>query len=101
MQIMTTSTGHQATIALTGRFQFDAHREFRDAYNPFIGHPDVRHIVLDFSRVDYLDSAALGMLLLLREKLNDTNTSIEISGSHGVARQVLDIANFSRLFAIS
>ena len=101
MQITTTTSGDQANITLAGRFQFNTHREFRDAYEPFVGHPAVSRIVLDFAGVEYLDSAALGMLLLLREKLLDARKSIEITGSQGLVRQVLDIANFSRLFPIS
>ena len=54
-----------------------------------------------FSGVDYLDSAALGMLLLLREKLGNVRKEVELTGTHGMVKQVLEIANFARLFRIA
>ena len=66
MDIQTTAYDSKATLRLKGRFQFDSHREFRSAYEPYIEDPAARVVVVDFSGVDYLDSSALGMLLLLR-----------------------------------
>ena len=101
MEIQTAVLNDRATVRLKGRFQFDAHREFRTAYEPYIADPAVRTVVLDFSGVDYLDSSALGMLLLLREKLANVRKEVEIAGANGTVKQVLDVANFARLFRIA
>jgi len=101
MDIQATTYDGKATLRLKGRFQFDSHREFRSAYEPYIADPAMRVVVVDFSGVDYLDSSALGMLLLLREKLMAVRKEAEITGAKGAVKQVLDIANFARLFRIS
>ena len=101
MKIQSAVLNGKATMRLSGRFQFDSHREFRAAYEPFVSDPAVSGLVLDLSAIDYLDSAALGMLLLLREKLAEQNKVVELTGTQGAARQVLEIANFGRLFSIS
>ncbi len=101
MDIQTTVYDGKATLRLKGRFQFDSHREFRSAYDPYIADPAVRVVVLDFAGVAYLDSSALGMLLLLREKLAAVRKEVEIVGAQGAVKQVFDIANFARLFRIS
>ena len=101
MEIQTAVLNDRATVRLKGRFQFDVHREFRTAYEPYIADPAVRTVVLDFSGVDYLDSSALGMLLLLREKLANVRKEVEITGAKGMVKQILDVANFSRLFSIT
>ena len=101
MEIQTAVLNDRATVRLKGRFQFDVHREFRTAYEPYIADPAVRTVVLDFSGVDYLDSSALGMLLLLREKLGHVGKEVELTGTHGMVKQVLEIANFARLFRIA
>ena len=101
MDIQTTINADKATLRLKGRFQFDSHREFRSAYEPLIANPAVRVVVLDFSAGDYLDSSALGMLLLLREKLGHVGKEVELTGTHGMVKQVLEIANFARLFRIA
>lgn len=51
--------------------------------------------------VDYLDSSALGMLLMLRDKLGGANKEVALVGVRGNVKQVLDIANFAKLFQIS
>ena len=60
----------------------------------------MREITIHFGEVDYLDSSALGMLLLLREKAEGTGKSVILAGLHGTVKQVLDIANFGKLFSI-
>ena len=101
MDIQTTAYDSKAKLRLKGRFQFDSHREFRSAYEPYIEDPAARVVVVDFSGVDYLDSSALGMLLLLREKLAAVRKEAELTGVTGAVKQVFDIANFARLFRIS
>ena len=89
-----------AVIELSGRFDFNAHRAFRGAMDRALG-MDVEGVRIDMERVPYLDSSALGMLLMLRDKALGRNWSVELCGAEGNVRQVLDIANFDRLFAIS
>ena len=55
---------------------------------------------IDFSSVEYLDSSALGMLLMLRDKMGGAKKDVSLSGVHGNVKQVLEIANFGQLFHI-
>jgi anti-anti-sigma factor len=101
MQASILKDAGKATIKLVGRFDFNTHREFRSAYEPLVGDASVRSVVVDFSGVDYLDSSALGMLLMLRDKLGGANKEVCLLGVRGNVKQVLDIANFGKLFQIS
>lgn len=101
MQTTVTNEGSKAVIKLTGRFDFNAHREFRTAYDPLVADAGVSSVLVDFSAVDYLDSSALGMLLMLRDKLGGVNKDVSLAGVKGNVKQVLDIANFGKLFKIS
>jgi anti-anti-sigma factor len=58
-------------------------------------------VQLHMSQIDYIDSAALGMLLIVREKANLAKKSISLSSPSAAVKQVLEIANFEKLFAIS
>lgn len=100
MQTTITKEGAKAIIKLAGRFDFNAHREFRASYDPLITDVDINTVVVDFSGVDYLDSSALGMLLMLRDKLGGVNKAVILTGVKGSVKQVLDIANFGKLFQI-
>jgi len=101
MQTTVSKDGAKCVVKLVGRFDFNTHREFRGAYEPLLADPAVRAVIVDFSGVDYLDSSALGMLLMLRDKLGGLNKEVALVGVSGNVKQVLDIANFGKLFQIS
>ncbi len=101
MQATILTEAGKAVIKLSGRFDFNTHRDFRSAYETLVSDPAVRAVVVDFSDVDYLDSSALGMLLMLRDKLGGVSKEVALAGVRGNVKQVLDIANFGKLFQIS
>lgn len=101
MQASILNESGKVVIKLSGRFDFNTHREFRAAYEPLVNDSAVRSVAVDFAGVDYLDSSALGMLLMLRDKLGGANKEVALSGVRGNVKQVLDIANFGKLFQIS
>lgn len=100
MMIKNELNGAHATLSLQGRFDFHSHRDFRSAYEKMYENASVRELEIDFRQVDYLDSSALGMLLLLKEKSESSGRSVTLSGLQGTVKQVLDIANFGKLFQI-
>ncbi len=101
MQTKVVINNGKAVIKLQGRFEFGAHREFREACNSCLGDQHVREIELDLGGVEYLDSSALGMLLMLKERADAGARRVVLADCHGVVRQVLDIANFGRIFRIA
>jgi anti-anti-sigma factor len=101
MQANVSKDAAKAVIRLSGRFDFNTHREFRSAYEPLVADAAIRSVTVDFTGVDYLDSSALGMLLMLRDKLGGASKEVLLTGVRGNVKQVLDIANFGKLFQIS
>ena len=92
--------GNVARIDMYGRFDFQVHREFKDAYTPLLDNSAVREIEIEMSRVDYLDSSALGMLMLLNERAKAVGKPVTLLNTSGVVSQVLAVANFSKIFNI-
>ena len=88
----------QVVIAIDGRFDFAQHKAFSDANRD----KDARskRFVVDMSDSSYLDSSALGMLLLLREHVGGDPARVRITGSSEDVRRVLKIANFDKLFQL-
>ncbi|MES2771848.1 MAG: STAS domain-containing protein [Pseudomonadota bacterium] len=91
----------QACVSLNGRFDFNSHRDFRASYEPLMENQVISSITIDLAEVDYLDSSALGMLLMLRDKAGVAKKAVALTNPKGSVRQVLDIANFGKLFQIS
>ncbi len=88
-------------IVMKGRFDFQIHKEFKEAYTGLFEDAAVRQIEVEMSKLDYLDSSALGMLMLLNERAKSVNKTISLVNPSGVVDQVLEVANFNRLFNIT
>lgn len=87
------------TLSPRGRFDFSQLQDFVDAGTKMVADPAVRNIVIDLGQVDYLDSSALGMLLLVRERCQQAKGSPpSIANAKGVVKKVLEVANFQKLF---
>lgn len=92
--------GNIGKIILSGQFDFNSHREFRNACETVISNEEVKEILIDFKQVTYLDSSALGMLLLLKEKVSAANKSLALVNCQNTVKQVLEIACFGKIFTI-
>ncbi|MFZ5889681.1 MAG: STAS domain-containing protein [Myxococcota bacterium] len=94
MAVVSSKEGKYWRIELRGRFDFSCRADFRATY---VSAPVDTTFIVDMTRVDYVDSAALGMLLLLRDHAGEASRVV-ISGCKGQPEQVLKIANFHRIF---
>lgn len=94
----TEASSGELTIKIQGRFDFSAHQEFRDAYEKVSQDP--KGYVVDMKETTYLDSSALGMLLLLRDHAGGDNSHIEIVNCNPDVKKILTISNFEQLFTI-
>jgi anti-anti-sigma factor len=90
--------GSKVTIAVAGKFDFQLYDEFRASYADTSGNGT--EYVVDLTDTEYLDSSALGMLLLLREHAGGESSNIEITEASPEVRKILDVANFGKLFKL-
>jgi anti-anti-sigma factor len=98
MGLETVKQGDNRTvIKINGRFDFSCHSSFREAYS---GMPAGTEFIVDMGEASYMDSAALGMLLLLREHVQQQGGRMSIINCRGQTYEVLQIANFHKLFKI-
>jgi len=85
-------------IKINGRFDFGVHNEFREATK--LAEKGIKLIEVDLANTDYLDSSALGMLLVLRDKLAGDKNAVQIKNARNDVKKILEIANFDKLFAL-
>ena len=88
--------GAELTIQVEGRFDFSAHQDFRKAYEGAGARP--RKFIVDMSGANYLDSSALGMLLLLRDYAGGDSAQVSISHCSPEVKNILTVSNFDQLF---
>ena len=87
-----------ATIKINGRFDFSLHNDFRKSYKDVT--LNAGQYVVDLSATEYLDSSALGMLLLLKEHAESHGGSVRLTGFSNEIKEILTIASFDKIFTL-
>ena len=85
---------------LPERFDYSFHRQFNEGCNDYIANANLNEIILDFSRVGYLDSSALGMLVMVQKKASSAAKKIKIKGAKGATAEILRMANIQKMIEI-
>ena len=92
--------GKKVQINISGRFDYKLSQEFRDTYRQIPGQEGIAYYV-NLSEADYMDSSALGMLLLLREHAKCRGGTVYIEKPSEQINNILKVANFEHLFTIN
>jgi anti-anti-sigma factor len=74
---------NSATIHVSGRFSATNQNEFRARSSEVLKTHGSSEIRVDLSAVDYIDSSALGMLLVLRDKATANGGRVVLNGASG------------------
>lgn len=93
--------GKRAVIDLPNRFDLNAHLDFHDVCEEAKQANGYSELVLNFSGVDYIDSSALGMLIVLHRDMEERRLPISLSNCNAFTRRILNSANFQALFDIT
>lgn len=86
------------TISLGKNFDLSVYKTFEQYYTQFF--EKISQAIIDLSQTEFVDSSALGMLLLLKENLGDKLQTIQIINANEEVKQVFKIAQFHQLFDI-
>lgn len=94
MDIETSVDGTVVRVALEGRLDTNTAPELQEALDPLLdGSSD---LTFDFSRLDYVSSAGLRVLMIAYKRQAGKTVAIEHASDD--VREVLDITGFSNLF---
>lgn len=99
MTIIAEDNLHLFRITVKGQFSFHDHRVFRDTLAR-IRASEAEAVELDFSETTYMDSAALGMLLLLKDICQHGRKAIVLSNAEGQILKVLRLSRFDEWLTI-
>ena len=87
-----TEAGH---IVFQGRLDASKADEARQALDAV-----VESCIIDFSGLDYISSAGLGVLLATQKRLSESGHALAITGMNRHIRDVFHIAGFDLVFKI-
>lgn len=88
------------TITMDGQFTFSDNMAFR-AITEEIAKHSISQVNIDVSALEYVDSAALGMFLLLRDFAQKRHINLALTGPQGQVKKVFDVSRFDQLFKIA
>ncbi len=86
-------------IFLEGSLTFPDNGAFRNIVHDLARHQGDRAI-LDLTRLEFLDSAGLGMLLLARDTASEHKIALSLRSPQDQVRRMLDIARFDELIPL-
>ncbi len=99
MQIERSTVQSAVVVKLEGRFEFETRNEYKRLIGQIVqdGH---RQLVLDLERVTFLDSSALGLLLLTDQNFKLKKGTFGLVKPTGYVRQVIELANLPRVIPV-
>lgn len=88
-------------IALcSGRFTFVDNQHFRQFLKRIELNNTAHTIRLECEKIDFIDSAALGMLLILHDLAQEKGIRVMLCGAQGQFQRMIEISKFDLLFII-
>lgn len=90
------SVGENGEIILAGRFDASQTEKARKV---FLNLTEAK--IVDFSRLDYISSAGLGVLLAAQKKLSEHGQGLRLINVNGHIRDVFHFSGFDQIFEIA
>ncbi len=87
-------------ISMNGSFSFADNQPIRGLLSE-IKEASAKNYILNLDGLSDIDSAGLGMLILINEAALEKNAQFSISGANGQVSRMLEISKFSELMSIS
>jgi anti-sigma B factor antagonist len=89
-----------AVLSVAGDVDAGTEQPFRDALTSVLAHGAAR-IVVDLSRVAFMSSAGIGVLMGVRRVLADGGGSLVLASPHGQVAQVLSMAGVAEVIPVT
>lgn len=91
--------GNDTGVFLGGELTFTDHTVFLEVSNRLFQATE-KSIVIDLSKLEFIDSAGLGMLLITREEAQKANRNLVLRAPRGQVKRMFAVTKFESLFNI-
>ncbi len=86
-------------VSMKGKFTFSDHQSYKELFDVF-SDAKIEKLEINISEVDFIDSAALGLLLLTRDEAEKYSKKLVLVSPQGQVKKMFDISRFYELFEI-
>lgn len=94
MDIQTTETGDIITIAIEGDIEMITMKGLKEQLMDVVNKND-KDIIIDFSKVGYLDSSGIGILLAISKTLKGKDKNLKLSNLSERISRVLELSSLA------
>lgn len=100
MNVTDRRIGNAVVLEVSGRIDNDTSDVFRLRLAPFLRacSSDGDYLVLDFTRVDYISSVGLRVLMLAAKQAKAQGGTVVLAGLHSVVKEIFEISRFNLVF---
>ena len=84
-----------ATLKLEGGFTYTQRKLFQETIKN-LSSKNVEHIIIDLAQVAFLDSAALGLLMITHRQLLADKRKLSLAYPQATVRQIIELANLHK-----
>lgn len=99
MEITTRKQGDISVVAFVGKLDSATSPKAQQALDEIVS-GGARKLAVDFSKLDYISSAGLRVLLSIARKLKASGGTLRTFGHNDTVREVFDISGFSTILAV-
>jgi len=99
MQLREREERGAVVLELEGRFDFSARREFKETIDR-AQEGEARRLILDLGGLTFIDSSALGMLVVAHQNIKLKQGQICLVNPQSYVRQILDLANVPKMIPV-
>lgn len=99
MDVKQSASGKSCIIHLSGKFTFSDHVSFKSIRGLF-SEDAYDTIIFDFSEVTFMDSSALGMMMIAREEATTHNKNIILRKPKDKVEKMFRVSKFDTIFTI-
>jgi len=97
MNIETEGKGNCDIVRLDGQLTMGQEDEFKKALSELAASNSVQ-LVIDLSKVDFMDSAGLGMLIWALKNFRQRDGDVRVFGLQGMVQGLFEITNMDQSF---
>ncbi len=95
MTITEEMQNHTVTLKLEGSFTYTQRKLFQETLKT-VGTKNVEHVIIDLAQVPFLDSAALGLLMITHRQLVADKRRLSLAHPQATVRQIIELANLHK-----
>jgi HptB-dependent secretion and biofilm anti anti-sigma factor len=90
---------NDACVQMAGDLTFTDHATFKTMTDRLFGGAGPS-VIMDLAKLDFIDSAGLGMLLLAKDTAEKSNRKLVLRNPTGQVKRMFGLTKFDTLFAV-